>query len=245
MAFQQRAHQIDFTAAEVDALELAGVDTFAKYAFCSEYQPGQSDEKPLIAFLEGALGEAPSDLSKFRRLFFESHALCLQDLRQKVERTEHSETKVLPLAEKVERVNQLKSRLPGLLITQQFEPSHQLIDKAVQKHSCPIKQPVLQQAWVGRSSGLNCNGQGGPAAGDRYPTVLRVERVCSYSNPSDKPSRGDRLAAAKPNDATHDRFPIKLGKEILQSVEALPRDLLTAIGDRIPRQGAPRPEPAG
>ena len=133
VAFQQRALQIDFTTEEVDALELAGVDTFAKYAFCSQYQPGQQDEKPLVAFLEAALGEAPNDLAKFRRLFFESHALCLQDLRQKVERTEHSETKVLPLAEKVERVNQLKSRLPGLLITQQLEPSHQLIDKAVQQ----------------------------------------------------------------------------------------------------------------
>ena len=89
----------------------------------------------LVNFLEAVLGVAPTgeSLGKFRRLFFESHALCLQDLRQKVERTEHSDAKVLPLAEKVERVNQIKARLPGLLITQQLEPSHQLIDKAVQQ----------------------------------------------------------------------------------------------------------------
>ena len=135
VAFLQRAAQIEISNQDIDALELAGVDTFAKYAFRSEYQPGQQDEKPLVNFLEAALGVAPAgeSLGKFRRLFFESHALCLQDLRQKVERTEHSDAKVLPLAEKVERVNQIKARLPGLLITQQLEPSHQLIDKAVQQ----------------------------------------------------------------------------------------------------------------
>jgi hypothetical protein len=134
-AFQQRASQIEIPTQEIDALELAGIDTFAKYAFCSEYQPGGPDEKPLVTFLETTLGEVPNGemLSKYRRLFFESHALCLQDLRQKVERTEHSDAKVLPLAEKVERINQLKARLPGLLITQQLEPSHQLVDKAVQQ----------------------------------------------------------------------------------------------------------------
>ena len=46
VAFQQRAIQIEFSTQEVDALELAGADTFAKYAFCSQYQPRQQDEKP-------------------------------------------------------------------------------------------------------------------------------------------------------------------------------------------------------
>ena len=134
-AFQQRAAQIEIPVQEVDALELAGIDTYAKYAFCSQYQPGAQDEKALVEFLEHAIGQAPNGemMSKYRRLFFESHALCLQDLRQKVERTDHTETKVLPLAEKVERVNQVKARLQGLLITQQLEPSHQLVDKAVQQ----------------------------------------------------------------------------------------------------------------
>ena len=133
-AFQQRAAQIEIPVQEIDALELAGIDTFAKYAFCSQYQPGAQDERPLVDFLQATLWAAPNAemLPKYRRLFFESHALCLQDLRQKVERTEHTEAKVLPLAEKVERVNRLKTRLPGLLVNQQLEPSHQLVDKAVQ-----------------------------------------------------------------------------------------------------------------
>eukprot|EP00435_Cladocopium_sp_Y103_P064275 s1743_g26.t1 len=93
---------------EIDAFELAGIDTFAKFAFCSQYQPGSTDEQPLMRFIEETIGFAPGPdkMSNYRRLFFESHALCLQDLRQKVERTDRCETKVLPLAEKVERINQ-------------------------------------------------------------------------------------------------------------------------------------------
>ena len=132
-AFQQKASQIETPVQEIDALELEGIYTFAK--FCSEYKPGGPDEKPLVTFLETTLGEVPNGemMSQCRRLFFESQALCLQDLRQKVERTEHSDAKVLPLAEKVEKINQLKVRLPARLITQQLEPSHRLVDKAVQQ----------------------------------------------------------------------------------------------------------------
>ena len=136
VSFRQRGLQIDIDDRDLDALEVSGIDTFAKYAFCSQFQPGSADETPLTRFLEESLGEAPGTdrMSKFRRLFFESHALCLQELRQKVERTEHTDTKILPLAEKVERVNLIKQKLPGLLITPALEPSHQLIDKAVQQY---------------------------------------------------------------------------------------------------------------
>ena len=76
--------------------------------------------------LERVLGSRPdaAESAKFRRLFFEAHALCLQDLKSRLERTESSETKILPLAEKVERIRQLKVRLNGLIITPALEPSH-------------------------------------------------------------------------------------------------------------------------
>ena len=74
-------------------------------------------------------GSAPA----FRRLFFEAHALALQDLKSRLERGDSAETRILPLAEKVERVRLLRERLPGLVLTLQSEPSHSLIDKAVQQ----------------------------------------------------------------------------------------------------------------
>ena len=65
----------------------------------------------------------------------------------------------------------------------------------------------------------------------QFPTVLWVERVCSYSNPSDKPSRGQCTAAAELFKVTHEQQKIKLGEKIIQSVEALTMDLLLPIGD--------------
>ena len=64
-----------------------------------------------------------------------------------------------------------------------------------------------------------------------HPTVLWVERVCSYSNPSDKPSRRQCSAAAQLLGAFHNQVPVKLGDQVLQSIKALSRDLFSVIPD--------------
>ena len=136
IAFQQRALQCGIAQAEIEHLEMAGIFTYAQFAFCSPYQPGALNDGPLLDELENCLGARPQGAAaaNFRRLFFESHALALQDLKNRMERTEHTEAKVLPLSEKVERIRQLKTDLPGILITPNLEPSHSLIDKAVQQY---------------------------------------------------------------------------------------------------------------
>lgn len=135
VAFAQRAQQCGLPQESINKMREDGIATFAQYAFCCTYQPGGMDESSLFSRLKKALGsEVPSkDEANFRRLFFESHALALSDLKTRLERTEHSEAKVLPLAEKVDRVNRLKQKLSGLIITPALEPSHALIDKAVQQ----------------------------------------------------------------------------------------------------------------
>jgi hypothetical protein len=65
----------------------------------------------------------------------------------------------------------------------------------------------------------------------QYPTVMWVERVCSYSNPSDKPSRGQCAAAAKLFQATHHQQKVSLGEKTIKSVEALTKDLLLLVND--------------
>ena len=72
---------------DVTKLEAVGIDTCAKFAFCCNFQPGSQDDAPLFATIlerktEGSVAS--------RRLFFESHALCLQDLKARLERTEQS-----------------------------------------------------------------------------------------------------------------------------------------------------------
>lgn len=90
VSFQQRAAQVFVPIEEVTRLEAASIDTFAKFAFCCNYQPRSQNDAPLLTYLETILGSKPEGAAalSYRRLFFESHALCLQGLKSKLERTD-------------------------------------------------------------------------------------------------------------------------------------------------------------
>jgi len=67
-----------------------------------------------------------------------------------------------------------------------------------------------------------------------HPAIVWVERVSSYSNPADKPSRNQCQAAAQLYGAIHDPEPIKLATEILDAIKALSNNLLEVIPDLFP-----------
>ena len=135
VAFQNRALELGITQADLETLADSGINSYAAYAYCCTYQPGQNDDTALTNFLATALGAPPSAAAttKFRRLFFEAHALSLEDLKSRAERTEASEARILPLAEKMDRIRQQQERLVGLSFTPQTEPSHSLIDRVCQQ----------------------------------------------------------------------------------------------------------------
>ena len=108
----------------MDALEAKGI-SYATYACCCTFQPGHVDDTPLTDFLADALAAAPDAASsKFRRLFFEAHALSL---------AESTEARVVPLPEKLDRIRVQKERLVGIGFTPMLEASHSLIDKTCQQ----------------------------------------------------------------------------------------------------------------
>ena len=135
VAFQNRALELGIDQLEIDALDAAGINSYATYAYCSTYQPGQNDDTALIGFLTTTLAAAPSaaSITRFRRLFFEAHALSLEDLKSRADRSESSEARMIPLAEKMDRIRMQKQRLTGLSFTPQSEPSHSLIDRVCQQ----------------------------------------------------------------------------------------------------------------
>ena len=110
-----------------------GIATFSQFAFCCAYQPGAQSDAPLFDHLETVLGSRPSgaDASAYRRMFFECHAMALKDLQSRLERSDTSEVKILPLAEKVQRVEALRKQFPGVMLSPSLEPSHMLRDRAV------------------------------------------------------------------------------------------------------------------
>lgn len=115
VAFQNRARELEIADVYIEALSAAGVSSFATYAYCCTYQPGQSDDTALVEFWNRALDPPPNDeaSSRLRRPFFEAHALALDDLKSRADRSESSEATVIPLAEKMERIRLQKNRLVG------------------------------------------------------------------------------------------------------------------------------------
>ena len=134
-SFQTRAKQIGLTDGQVTQLENAGITTFAGFAYATTYQPGQVDDAPLIRFLTTAFGAAPNPetSASCRRLFLESHTLALEDLKSRLDRSESTEARTVPLAEKMERIRQQQARLRGVTFTPTVMPSHALMDRCNQQ----------------------------------------------------------------------------------------------------------------
>ena len=115
------------------ALEDKHIDTYARFAFISAYQPNSGDEKPFLQALNSILGEEvdTAELPAFRRLFYEAHTLSIQDLRTRLDKTDEDKPRKLAMPERMERLQRLKAALPGLVIDSQMEPSHSLVDLLV------------------------------------------------------------------------------------------------------------------
>ena len=111
-----------------------GINTMAKLAWASSAQPGMGDEKPFIDMLVASLNLAsptdlpPGELSSFRRIWFEAHTVGIADIRQRLERTEESAPRRLPVPERAAKLSAQKAKLVGVNITGHLVPSHSLVD---------------------------------------------------------------------------------------------------------------------
>ena len=129
-AFRAEAIRLGVSEAHADLLINKGIRNHSLFAFISSYQPGASDEKPFVDALVAKLGEeAKESLPAFRHLFYTSHTLAVQELKDKLEPRE--EAKRLSMADRVDRLERLRKSLIGVTIDTWLEPSHALVDKAV------------------------------------------------------------------------------------------------------------------
>ena len=131
-SFKARLVELNLPQGHIDAFEARRVSTFANFAFIAPYQPSSSDEAPFVQALKDVLGVEPGDfLPTYRRLFYESHAMAVQELRQKLDVRDGQEPRKLAMPERMERLNRLKASLTGLTLDAQLEPSHALVDRIV------------------------------------------------------------------------------------------------------------------
>ena len=133
--FKKRSLEVGLGQVALDALVAKGIDTLARVAFCSGYQVGTPDDKPLLAVLEDALGRAgtATENAGFRRLHFESSTLAMADLKSKVERTDEEAPKKVPQVERAARYKSQAGRLLGMSLVGEYECSHALLNEVSQQ----------------------------------------------------------------------------------------------------------------
>ena len=129
-----RAREVGLSGEFVRLLKAAGVNHLSALAFAVG-QPGQ----PIVpaevdAFLQQTLGRAPTlaEKSAVRRLAFEAQTLLVSSLRVKMESRDDGVSKKSWAAERETRLAAIRAELGGISISEDYEPSHLLLEKACQ-----------------------------------------------------------------------------------------------------------------
>ena len=133
--FRSRAQSVGLPDSIIAALETGRVNTLSKLAYVSSNQPGGPDDADFVKTMNDLTGYNTTDnlmpagtLSCLRRLWFESHAVSLSEIKSRIERGDDTPLKKLPLPEREARRKAQQDALVGVKIEKHLEPSHSLID---------------------------------------------------------------------------------------------------------------------
>ena len=130
--FSQRAAEVSLTTRVITALQDAGLKTLSQLAFCVG-QPGQLlpqtdfDNWTNSLLQNMTIGEKAS----LRRLILESQTMLVATLKDMTEQPDGASLKKVGVAERNARMAKLK--LKGVAISGPLEPSHGLLDAAMQQ----------------------------------------------------------------------------------------------------------------
>ena len=132
-AFKQRCLQFGIPDTEIALLDTGGQATFGAFAFIIPFankDSADADEK-LKAGMNEILGAVPTSMqmTRYRRLLFESHAVVMTDAKTRMDRTEDTLPRKLPAPERSQRHKEQVAKYPGISVAGWNEPSHSLLDE--------------------------------------------------------------------------------------------------------------------
>ncbi|CAE7415247.1 unnamed protein product [Symbiodinium sp. CCMP2592] len=120
--FESRCKDVCGSSALLENLRAKGIESFSSLAFACGTPQTPPTETEFASFAENVCG--PS----LRRLHFEAITLVVAQLKQQAIADPAEAVKKLPLAEKQARIEDQRRRLHGLLLEDELQPSHALID---------------------------------------------------------------------------------------------------------------------
>ncbi|CAE7793477.1 unnamed protein product [Symbiodinium sp. CCMP2592] len=128
--FRQRCLAVGLPGEVIDRLELRGWGTFANFAHAPTATPGTAGAEAAVrVVLEAVLGDThASHDAALRRLHWEAWTLTAADLKRKVDGTDESAPRKLPVAEIGARLQVLTPKIAPLKLEGILEPSHASIN---------------------------------------------------------------------------------------------------------------------
>ena len=132
--FESRLRTVGLPDNLIQRLTAAGINSMGSLAFICTATPGQGDDSSLFEALDPVMGFDADNMmpaaikSMMRRMWFEASAAALADVKSRVDRTEDSQPKRLPLPERESRRAKQQAMLSGLVLEGPLEPSHGLVD---------------------------------------------------------------------------------------------------------------------
>ena len=91
-----------------------------------------------------------AEIYTVKRLVFESHTMLLAQLREQVSNPQASASRPLPAVEREAKLRDLRARLGGVVIEEQLEPSHHLIDLFSQQWEAKQREYVSPEKCTSR-----------------------------------------------------------------------------------------------
>ena len=124
-----------------DALKAKGVTTLAQLAFCVGQAGQVLAQADFDAWSESILANLTvGEKASLRRLILEAQTMLVALLKDMAEPSESAAPKKVGVAERNARMDQLRTQLAGVSLTGHLEPSHALLDLAVQQwENCCLK----------------------------------------------------------------------------------------------------------
>ena len=133
-AFEQRCNELTPNGSLRAALVAQGIRNHSMLAFSVGSPQVPPTEAQFDTFAQVVYGRGPTigELSNLKRLHFESTTLSIASLKQTVanESDQQLTVKRLPIAEKRARADDQATRLSGMRLVGELEPSHSLVDLA-------------------------------------------------------------------------------------------------------------------
>ena len=154
--FRKRALEVGLTAPHVDSLVNSGVASLGAFAY-SFGQPGQAiNDNEFSDWVRANIdvGANIGCVSSAKRLLFEAQTILLASLKELVTSPDASSSRKLPVAEREAKMQALKQKLSGVLVSGTMDPGHTLLDSVTQMYEANQLKYVAPEKCVSRTHEL-------------------------------------------------------------------------------------------